>query len=103
MKEWFNPGAFTTPASVNGYPCAAFGNASRDSIAGPGTVTNNMSLSKTVQMGDTRSMEIRATASNVFNTVQYSGVGTSLGLPTFGEVTSVGQMRAFQFYARFRF
>jgi hypothetical protein len=35
--------------------------------------------------------------------VQYSGVGTSLGLPTFGEVTSVGQMRAFQFYARFRF
>jgi hypothetical protein len=103
LKEWFNPGAFTTPASVNGYPCAAFGNASRDSIAGPGTVTNNMSLSKTVQMGDTRSMEIRATASNVFNTVQYSGVGTSLGLPTFGEVTSVGQMRAFQFYARFRF
>ena len=35
-----------------------------------------MSLSKTMQMGDTRSMEIRAMINNVFNTVQYSGVGT---------------------------
>ncbi len=97
LKEWFNPAAFTTPASVNGYPCAAFGNASRNSIAGPGTVQNNMSLSKTVQLGDTRSMEIRATANNVFNTVQYSGVGTNVASPTFGQVTSVGQMRSFQF------
>ena len=56
-----------------------FGNASRNSIAGPGTVTNNMSLSKTMQLGDTRSMEIRATANNVFNTVQYSGRGHERG------------------------
>ena len=27
-----------------------------------------------MQMGETRSMEIRATINNVFNTVQYSGV-----------------------------
>jgi len=48
-------------------------------------------------------MEIRATASNVFNTVQYSGVDTNVTSPTFGQVISVGQMRAFQFTARFRF
>ena len=40
---------------------------------GPGTIQNNMSLSKTMQLGETRSFEIRATANNVFNTVQYSG------------------------------
>jgi hypothetical protein len=35
--------------------------------------------------------------------VQYSGVGTSVTLPTFGQVTSAGQMRSFNFTARFRF
>jgi hypothetical protein len=103
LREWFNPASFTAPASVSGFPCAVFGNASRNSITGPGTIQNNMSLSKTMQLGDTRSMEIRATASNVFNTVQYSGVGTSVTLPTFGQVTSAGQMRSFSFLARFRF
>jgi hypothetical protein len=103
LREWFNPSAFTAPASVSSYPCAVFGNASRNSITGPGTIQNNMSLSKTVQMGDTRSLEIRATANNVFNTVQYSGVGTSVTLPTFGQVTSAGAMRSFSFLARFRF
>ncbi len=47
-----------------------------------------------MQLGETRSMEIRATISNVFNTVQYTGVSTTEGTPQFGEVTSVGQMRA---------
>ena len=56
-----------------------------------------------MQLGETRSMEIRATINNVFNTVQYSGVNTTYGAPQFGEVTSVGQMRSFQFMARFRF
>jgi hypothetical protein len=101
--RWFNPAAFTEPGSVAGYPCAVFGTAARNSIEGPGTITNNMSLSKTMQLGDTRSMEIRATASNVFNTVQYSGVGTSVTLPTFGQVTSAGPTRSFNFTARFRF
>ena len=30
-----------------------------------------------MQLGDTRSMEIRATMNNVFNTVQYAGVDTN--------------------------
>jgi hypothetical protein len=62
-----------------------------------------MTLSKTMQLGDTRSMELRATANNIFNTVQYAGVDTSVTSPTFGQVTSAGSMRAFNFTARFRF
>ena len=102
LNEWFNPAAFALPTATPGY-CNAFGDAARNSIAGPGTVSNNMTLSKTVQMGDTRSMEIRATINNVFNTVQYAGVGTVEDAPRFGEVTSAGQMRNFLFLARFRF
>ena len=102
LRQWFNTAAYSEPSNTPGY-CDYFGNAPRNSIEGPGTVTNNMSLSKTMDFGDTRSMEIRATINNVFNTVQYSGVNTTKGSPTFGEVTSVGAMRSFQFLARFRF
>jgi hypothetical protein len=96
VKDWFNTGAYTAPAG-------AYGNAARNSIAGPGKISNNMSLSKTAQLGDTRSFEFRATASNVFNTVQYSGVDTSLDSTTAGQVTGTSAMRAFSFLGRFRF
>ena len=102
LLHWFNTAAYSAPTNTQGF-CDYFGNAPRDSIEGPGTVSNNMSLSKTMDLGETRSMEIRATIDNVFNTVQYSGVNTTDDSPTFGEVTSVGQMRSFQFMARFRF
>jgi hypothetical protein len=102
LRQWFNTAAYSEPSSTPGF-CDYFGRAPRNSIEGPGKVTNNMSLSKTMNLGETRSMEIRATINNVFNTVQYSGVNTTEGSPTFGEVTSVGAMRSFQFLARFRF
>jgi len=102
-EMWFNTSAFTAPKGL-------YGTASRNLIPGPGIVQNNMSLSKTMQLGETRSMEIRATADNVFNTVQYSGVDTTLPSSSdagfsnaFGQVTSVGSMRSFQFMARYRF
>jgi hypothetical protein len=104
LLKWFNPAAFTQPPNDSTAPnCPNCGNVSRNSIAGPGTIQNNMALSKTMQLGGTRSMEVRATASNVFNTVQYSGVDTNAASPTFGQVTLAASMRAFQFTARFRF
>jgi hypothetical protein len=102
LRHWFNTAAYSAPSNTQGF-CDYFGDAPRNSIEGPGTVSNNMALSKTANLGETRSMEIRATIDNVFNTVQYSGVNTNYGSPTFGEVTSVGAMRSFQFMARFRF
>ena len=69
LRRWFNPAAYAAPTNTPGY-CNYFGDAPRNSIEGPGTVTNNMALSKTIQFVDTRSMEIRATLNNDFNTVQ---------------------------------
>jgi hypothetical protein len=102
-RQWFSPSAFSAPVVDQQFPCGTFGNAPRNFITGPGTVQNNLALSKTVQMGETRSVEIRATLNNAFNTVQYSGVDTNVASPTFGQVTSVGSMRSFQFMSRFRF
>jgi hypothetical protein len=104
-RQWFNPSAFAVPASAanNPYPCGVFGNTPRNFITGPGTLQNNMSLSKTMQLGETRSLEIRATMNNVFNTVQYSSIDTNVQSPTFGQVLEAGSMRSFQFTSRFRF
>ena len=97
VDNWFNKAAFENPPD-NGY-----GSASRFSIPGPGTVSVNMSLSKTQRFSEMRTLEVRATVDNVFNTVQYSGVDTTLGSQTYGEVTSTAAMRQFTFLARFRF
>ena len=96
ILNWFNPAAFTTPANV-------YGTASRGSIEGPGTVAVDGSLAKTVSLGETRSFEARITANNVFNTVQYSGIDTTLNSRTFGQVTSAAPMRRITFMARYRF
>jgi hypothetical protein len=102
-RQWFSPSAFSEPTAGPQFPCGTFGNAPRNFITGPGTVRNNMALSKTMQLGEMRSLEIRATMDNVFNTVQYSGVDTNVASPTFGQVISAGSMRSFQFTSRFRF
>jgi hypothetical protein len=96
LRNWFNKNAFATPAGT-------YGTASRFSIPGPGTVSLNASLSKTVRFSETRTFEMRGTASNVLNTVQYSGIDTTLGSATYGQVTAAAGMRQFTFNARYRF
>lgn len=96
ILNWFNAAAFTTPANF-------YGTASRGSIEGPGTVAVDSSFSKTLPLGETRSFEARVTVNNVFNTVQYSAIDTTLNSRTFGQVTSTANMRRFTFIARYRF
>jgi hypothetical protein len=96
LNDWFNKNAFAQPADV-------YGSASRNSIPGPGTISFSASASKTVSFNETRSLEVRATSNNVFNTVQYAGVDTTLGSGTYGQVTSAAAMRQFTFLARFRY
>ena len=47
-------------------PAGQYGTASRNSIEGPGIVVVDVSLSRTVQLGETRSFEARVTASKCF-------------------------------------
>ncbi len=97
LQSWFNTAAFSAPAA------GTYGNASRNSIELPGTVSINGALSRSVALGGTRNLEARITASNALNTVQYSGVDTSVNSRTFGQVTSATPMRSITFTGRFRF
>ena len=80
LKHWFNTAAFVATAGRD------VGDASRNSVQLPGTVSVNGSLSRTVPLGDTRSFEVRVNANNVFNTVQYRSIDTQINSQTFGSL-----------------
>jgi hypothetical protein len=104
--EWFNTAAFcyaTTSASCSNPNGSVFGDAGRNIIEGPGQFSLNMALSKTIQIKDTRALELRLQATNVFNNVVFSAINTTVNSLAFGEVTSVGSMRKLTMVARFRF
>jgi hypothetical protein len=96
IQQWFNTGAFAAPAGV-------FGTAGRNTIIGPGTVQFDMSISKNIQLKEMQGMELRLSASNVFNTVHFTQIDSTFGSPTFGQVTGAGAMRKAQLTARYRF
>jgi trimeric autotransporter adhesin len=113
-REWFNTSAFCAPASsgsstpASGSTCAnpngtSFGDAGRNIIAGPGQITFDMSLNKIITIKESRALEFRIQAANVFNTAHFAGINTVVNSFTFGEVTSVGSMRRVTMLVRFRF
>jgi hypothetical protein len=97
VSEWFNTAAFMAPSA------GQFGDAGRNSIEGPGSVVFGMAFTKVIPMGDVRMLELRAQATNIFNTPQFTAIDTNMKSPSFGQVISAGSMRRFQMQARFRF
>ena len=97
IGEWFNTAAFTDPTGDS------YGDARRNSIIGPGSLLFDMAMTKQIPLRESRVLEFRASASNVFNTPQYSSIDTTLNSPTFGQVVSVGAMRSITLTTRFRF
>jgi trimeric autotransporter adhesin len=97
VNEWFNPAAFTAP------PAGQFGDARRNSIIGPGQLSFDMSVTKTLLAKDTRALELRIGANNVFNRPQFTTIDTVLNSPTFGYVIGAGAMRRVTMSARYRF
>lgn len=97
IGAWFNTAAFTVP------PAGQYGTARRNSVIGPGTHVFDMAFTKVFPLKESRVLEFRAQATNIFNMPQYTSIDTVLNSPTFGRVTGVGGMRQFTMTARFRF
>jgi len=62
-----------------------------------------MNLAKIITIKESRALELRIQAANVFNTAHFSAINTVVNSLTYGEVTSVGSMRRITMLARFRF
>jgi hypothetical protein len=97
VSEWFNTAAFVVP------PAGQYGNARRNSVTGPGEVLFDMAMTKLIPLKESRTVELRFAASNVFNHPIYSSIDTVVNSPTFGQVISVASMRTVLMTARFRF
>jgi hypothetical protein len=94
---YLNPAAFGPPAT------GQWGDVGRNSARGPRQFSADASLAHTFTRGDRTSVEWRLDASNVFNRVTYSGVGTIVGTPQFGRPVAAARMRKVQTALRFRF
>src|SRR5579872_827193 len=98
IAMWFNPAVFSLPA------LGTYGDAPRTMLRGPGFADFDMSLGKRASLWHERaSLQFRAEFFNIFNHTQLSGVGTSFGAGTFGEITSARDPRITQLGLRLAF
>ncbi|HET6929534.1 MAG TPA: TonB-dependent receptor [Candidatus Acidoferrum sp.] len=101
--EWFNTAAFCDPSSCANPTGSTFGDAGRNTIEGPGSIIFNMSINRSIPIKESRNLDLRFTANNVFNHVNFASINTAVNSQTYGEVTSFGNMRRITAQARFRF
>lgn len=102
--EWFNTAAFCIPGATCVNPAGStFGDAGRNTIEGPGSIIFNMSINRSIPIKESRNLDLRFTANNIFNHVNFASINTAVNSQAFGEVTSVGNMRRITVQARFRF
>lgn len=98
VLQWFNTSAFSPPAGC-------LGDAPRNSVLGPGAFTMNSGVTKTFQFGrdGLRRLDFSWNTSNLLNHVNYTGLSTVFGSPTFGQITGAGPMRTMTFTTRVNF
>jgi trimeric autotransporter adhesin len=99
-SAFFNTAAFSAP------PIGQYGDSRKDSIEGPCSFTWNLSMNKAFRLGSTdrqKRGEIQWSVTNVTNSVNYSGLGTTFGSSTFGRVTSAAGMRTMSLMLRLNF
>jgi len=98
LLNWFLPSAFSTPAPYT------YGNASRNSLVGPGRTNFDWSLFKNFSVREQMMFQFRFEAFNVFNHPQFGYPNQTVGNSQVGQITSiVGNARNLQASLRFQF
>lgn len=98
LTRWFDPSAFATPASYT------YGNASRDSLLGPGRTNWDTSIFKDFPIHEQMLFQFRFESYNVLNHPQFGYPNPNIGNAQAGQITSiVGNPRNLQASARFQF
>ena len=96
--RFLNPAAFAQPAP------GTLGNSRRNSIRGMGTRNVDLSVTRILRVGSTRTVEVRVDAFNALNWLQWGQPATSFNnLATFGQITNAGPPRVMQFALKYGF
>ncbi len=96
----FNTALFSIPA------IGSMGNVPRRFFYGPGIENFDMALEKVLTLTESKSLEVRAEAFNVFNHAQFFGAATvngNISSSAFGTVVSADAPRQMQVAVKFRF
>jgi len=96
INEWFNTDAFANAAP------GLFGTSGRNMLRSPGVDNSDISLFKNIPLhnGESTRLQIRGEFFNVFNRVQFGGIGNYMSNPNFGAITGAGPGRIVQVAAK---
>ena len=94
---FFNPLAFTTPAS------GQYGDAGRNTIPGPGLFNINLSLQRTVSLTERVRLDLRVDSTNVTNHTNITNFGTIVNALNYGVPSAAGGMRVLTLTVRCNF
>ena len=88
VAEWFDTSAFVNVCPGPDGPFS-FGNAGRDIVIGPGEDESDFGLAKVFPLhGESRRLQFRAEAFNLFNHPVYGQPAGTAGVPNFGRISS---------------
>ncbi len=98
-RPWFDTTAFTQPT------VAAYGNTPKNAYSGPGLLTLDGSLFRTIPLHESIALQLRADAFNMLNHPNFANPTVSLTSTSFGQVTSTAgsSPRVLQFAATVSF
>ena len=98
LGAYLNRAAFSQPA------LGTFGNLQYRAIEGPGYWDISMAVSRILNMGNMRTLELRMEAFNLTNNFNWGDPATNINLGTFGRITSMaGTPRIMQFGIKYGF
>jgi outer membrane receptor protein involved in Fe transport len=97
IQQWFNPAAFTAPTNYT------FGNSGRNILYGPNLGLVNFSLAKTFNIEEKVKLQIRADATDLFNSPNFGQPNTGIGTSGAGIISSADDSRTIQLGAVLRF
>ncbi len=108
VQEWFNPKAFTKPASQTTQPAPGqalvVGNAPRNFLFGPGFTNEDFSLFKVFSLPREMRLQIRAESFNLLNEAHYDNpIGNLAAGAQFGQIRGGYSPRVMQFAGRLTF
>jgi len=99
-RPYFNASLFSLP------PLGTLGTAGRRFFYGPGIDNFDMTLARSLRLGESKSLQFRLEAFNVFNHAQFYGAGAvngNISSSSFGSVVSAAAPRILQVAAKFYF
>jgi hypothetical protein len=107
-QPYFNPAVFVPEGCIDagcsgGAAIGSVGNANRRFFHGPGIANWDMALLKNINLSESKLLEVRFEAFNIFNHAQFQNPGGTLGTSSFGLVTAANDPRLMQVAVKFHF